>query len=194
MRYLLAYNSDLLKEVIQMWQDGTTMPDPENPELDVVDQPGRYVLLTDDSLIGNFTGAALRDGVPVGLRLATVAYDFPGTEMAMTGTFDPAGQLDVTLAIGAEDPTSPYKHTYHPDHDNLDAEFLNPEIEAFDVSREITLEFSPGHPAGREPPGWGDNEVGGTSRETVTGMHKHPIYVEGIFLLTRVAAAPQLNG
>src|SRR6185295_13363375 len=39
----------LLKEVIQMWQNGTTTTNEAGQA--VTDKPGRYVLLTDDSLI-----------------------------------------------------------------------------------------------------------------------------------------------
>ena len=58
----------LLKEVIQMWRDGTYTNDGSGNL--VTDQPGRYVLLTDDTLIGQFQGATLRDGEPVGRRSA----------------------------------------------------------------------------------------------------------------------------
>ena len=184
----------LLKEVTQMWNQGTTKPDPQNPSRQVVDVPGRYVWLTDPSLIPNYRGAALRDGVPVGLRLSTIAYDFPENDLPMTGAFDPAGQLEITLPLPADGPTNPYKHRYHPDQDNLDAEFLNPQIEAFEVTRTLTLQFSPIHPAGRPSPGWGSNRVGGTYLESVDGLHRNTIYGEGIFFLTRVAATAQLNG
>lgn len=184
----------LLKEVTQMWQDGTTRPDPANPSLRVVDTPGRYVLITNPALIPSYGGAAQRDGVPVGLRLSTVAYDFPQTELAMTGSVGPAGSLSIALAIPATSPTNPYLHRYHPDHDNLDAQFLNPQIEAFDITRSLELTFSPVHPAGRPGPGWGSSELGGTYRERIDGMHKNPVFTEGIFLLSRVAATAQLNG
>lgn len=184
----------LLKEVTQMWEEGTTRPDPADPTLQVVDQPGRYVLLTDPSLIPGYTGATLRDGVPVGLRLSTVAYDFPELHRPMTGTLGPSGQLEITLVLGAEAPTNPYKHRFHPDHDNLDAEFLNPEIEAFEVTRTITLQLSPDHPAGRPPAGWGSSQLGGTYREVVEGVHRNPVHVEGLVLFSRVAATAQLNG
>jgi hypothetical protein len=189
-----AGQARLLDEVTQMWKEGTTRPDPSDPTLQGVDQPGRHVLLTDPSLIPNYTGATLRDGVPVGLRISTVAYDLPGHQQPMTGSLDPSGQLEITLLLGVDAPTNPYKHTYHPDHDNLDAQFLVPEIEAFEVSRTISIQFSPDHPAGRPPAGWGSSQVGGTYREVVTGLHRNPIHVEGLVLLTRVAATAQLDG
>lgn len=183
----------LLKEVTQMWKDGTTRPDSENPEFQVVDVPGRFVWITDPSLIPSYKGATLRDGVLVGLRVSTVAYDFPEHDLPMTGTFGPSGQLDIVLTIPADAPTNPYKHRFHPDHDNLDAEFLGPQIEAFDITRTFTLQFSSIHPAERPGPGWGSNELGGTFLETIEGMHRNPIHTKGSFLLTRVAATPRLN-
>ena len=184
----------LLKEVTQMWQEGTTKPDPANPGFRVVDVPGRYVLITDPSRIPSYSGAVQRDGVPVGLRLSTIAYDFSGHDLAMTGSMSPTGQLTATLSMPAQGSTNPYKHRYHPDHDNLDPQFLNPQIEAFDVTRSLTLQFGATHPSGRPGPGWGSSELGGTYTERVDGMHKNPIFTEGIFLLTRVATTAQLNG
>jgi hypothetical protein len=58
----------LLKQVIEMWQDGTSTNDVDGNTVLVT--PGHYVLLTDDSLIGQFTGVSARDGVPVGRRRA----------------------------------------------------------------------------------------------------------------------------
>ena len=47
---------------------------------------GRFVLLTDDSLIPQFSGSALRDGEAVGRRISTTAFAM--TEpLDMTGTF-----------------------------------------------------------------------------------------------------------
>lgn len=184
----------LLKEVTQMWKEGTTRPDANDPTFQVVDQPGRYVLLTDQSLIPNYKGPVLRDGSPVGLRLSTVAYDFPENHLSMTGAMGPSGLLEIVLTLGAEAPTNPYKHTFHPDHDNLDAQFLNPKIEAYEVTRTISIQLSPDHPANRPSAGWGSSQLGGTYRETVAGVHRNPIYVEGLVFFTRIAATAQLNG
>ena len=187
----------LLKEVTQMWQEGTTKPDSEFPDLSVVDEPGRYVLITDPSLIPNYEGASMRDGTPVGLRISTVAFDFfntSDTEVPMNGSMSPNGQLTLALFVNKDGPTNPFKHSYHPDHDNLDAQFLNPVDEAFGLLRFLTISFSPDHPSGRPPAGWGSNRLGATYREAILGLHRKPIYVEGLVLFTRIAAATQLNG
>jgi hypothetical protein len=200
MRLLLHVDADgqvrLIKEVIQMWQDGTWKPHPEDPDYLVVDTPGRYVLVTDEDLIPGFEGVALRDGIPVGLRISTVGYDFPtGVDMVdMTGSLGPSGYLLVNLVLESQHPTNPFKHKYHPDHDNLDAQFLSFEPEAYEINRRIELHFSPDSPEGvPTPPDWGDSQLGGTYSERLTGLHRNPIYVSGSFRLRRVSGVSVLN-
>ncbi|MDY7095068.1 MAG: hypothetical protein SX243_19000 [Acidobacteriota bacterium] len=185
----------LLKEVIQLWQDGTMAPDPDDPTALTVDTPGNYVLLTDDSLIPNFQGASLRDGVPVGYRLSTVGYDFPGQSVDLDGSFAIGGTLSCTLTLGSDFPTNPFKHGFHPDHDNLDAQFLAPREEAYAVTRSMVFEFAASDPdvRGGVEPDLGDSFMAGTFRETLSGLHRNDIFVSGTFRLRRVAATPVLN-
>jgi len=178
---------NLLKEVIQMWQNGTLNPDK------TVNTPGHFVLLSDDALVPTFQGASLRDGVPVGRRVSTAGYDFDGDKVAMTGSFGPPNTLTWTLSMPINFPTNPFRHKFHPDHDNLDALYVNTVAEAYPVTRNMSLIFSATDPSGATPPGWGDSVVGGTYRETIAGLHKNPIYVEGTFRLTRVALIGVLN-
>ena len=184
----------LLKEVIQMWQEGTYVPHPEDPTFVTVGTPGRHVLVTDDDLIPSFTGVAMRDGQPVGVRLSTVAYDFPGETVDVAGTFSPTGLLSVTLATDSSAPTNPFLHRYHPDHDNLDAQFLSFEPEAYAFTRRIELIFSDVHPTSdNPPPDWGDSLLGGVFTERISGIHRRTIFVRGSFELRRVSAVPVLN-
>jgi hypothetical protein len=182
-----------LREVIQVWNPGTMMPSPDDPSKLVVDEPGHYVLLTDETLIPSFTGATLRDGVPVGLRLSTVGYDFSEQSLPMNGSFGPNGSLALTLVVEADDPTNPFKHKYHPDHDNLDAQFVGFLPEAYDVTRELSLQFSATHPGGRDMAAYGESVLGGTYRENIGGLHRNDIAVEGVFLLQRASARAVLN-
>lgn len=183
----------LLKDVIQMWQDGTTRPSSINPEYNEVDVPGRHVLITNPALIGLYSGAVLRDGTPVGLRYSTVAYDFAGREVDFDGVFGPGGEVAGTVVVGSNLPTNPFLHRYHPDHDNLDAQFLNPVVEAYQVTRSMRFRFAVEDPLGSNPPGWGDSIVGGSFDESITGLHKNPIFTSGQFRLRRVSAVPVLN-
>jgi hypothetical protein len=40
---------------------------------------------------------------------------------------------------------------------------------------------------------FGFNQMGGAYRETISGIHKHPIHVRGTFQLARVSSIPELN-
>ena len=182
----------LLKEVIQMWQNGTRVPSPTDPGFTVVGQRGRYVLITDDALIPNFAGASLRDGVPVGIRLSTAAYDFPGNAMNITGAFGPGQALTFTLHLAPDAPTNPFRHKFHPDHDNLDENFIVFREEAFAIDREIRLELAAAPPADASL-AWGSSEISGVFKEKISGLHHHPIYVQGTFELKRTVLTPVLN-
>jgi hypothetical protein len=61
------------------------------------------------------------------------------------------------------------------------------------VARDITLEFQPADPEGLSLPGWGDSHIGGTYRETISGLHRHTLYTEGHFRLTQASTIPVLN-
>lgn len=186
----------LLKSVVQMWQEGTYMPSATNPEFLEVDVPGNYVLITDEALIPNYTGISVRNGQLAGVRYSTIGYDFLGDELEMAGEFSVTGSLSASLLVDSDLPTNPFYHRYHPDHDNLDAQFLNFKQEAFQVTREMQFQFSPNNPRYPEiqdPPSWGSQQMGGVFRESISGLHKNTIFIEGEFRVQRVAATAVLN-
>ena len=188
-----AGRATLLKDVIQMWEEGTYKPSATVPGYQEVDQPGRYVLLTDKSRIGLYQGAATRDGASVGIRYSTVAYDFVGDALELTGDFGPDKTLGGTLVLEPQHPTNPFLHRYHPDHNNLDEQFLNYREEAYRVVREMQFVFAVEDPSPVASTGWGDSRVGGTFRESIVGLHRNPIFVSGRFELRRVSAVTTLN-
>ena len=203
MRLLVHVNSNgtarFLKEVTQMWKDGTYAPSGGNGQ--VVDTPGHFVLVTDDAKLTEFTGIALRDGRKVGRRMSTIGFDFPSNNIVMAGTLSPSGQLTFTNRIEPNFRTNPYRHKFHPDHDNLDARFENFAEEAFDITRVVTLDFQtnyppspfPGSVTNETPAGWGFSEIGGVYNEKLTGLHKNQIEVIGSFSLKRVTVVDKLN-
>ena len=65
--------------------------------------------------------------------------------------------------------------------------------EAYPVSRTISLELTPTDPLGIDRPGSNDSQVSGTYRETLSGLHRNDIAVEGYFDLRRVSGRPFLN-
>jgi hypothetical protein len=185
----------LLKEVIQMWRDGTFAINELGEQ--VVEAPGEYVLLTDDSRIPLFKGSAIRDGEPVGRRVSTIGYDFattpPSNALVLSGAFGSGQSLAGTLETPSSHPTNPFKHKYHPDHDNLNERFDGPAVEAYATARQITFDFTATPPDGSADPDFGYNEMGGNYREIITGIHKNPIHLSGTFRLTRVSLIAELD-
>jgi hypothetical protein len=185
----------LLKEVTQMWRDGTYTNDASGNQ--VADKPGEHVLLTDETLIPLFNGATMRDGESVGRRISSIGYDFPSTAtnnyLTLSGFFNIGQSLTGTLTLPFDHPTNPFKHRFHPDHDNLNARFDGPTNESYTTSRQITLDFAASPPDGPVVPDFGHSEMGGNYRETITGVHKNAIYVGGTFRLSRVSLITRLN-
>ncbi|NBD96078.1 MAG: hypothetical protein GVY11_06360 [Gammaproteobacteria bacterium] len=188
-----AGNVRLLNEVILMWEEGEEVPDEDNPEFTRIETPGRFVLLTDDSLIPNYTGVVERGGEAAGNRISTAAYDFPGNQLDFSGSFGPGGAVFGSIGIDPEFATNPFLHRFHPDHDNLDAQYLNFEQEAYEVTRDIELFFAEEDPEGFDRPEWGDEEVAGTYTEAISGLHRSTIFVSGIFRMRRASDVPLLN-
>lgn len=195
-------NARLLKEVIQMWKDGTYTNDASGRR--VTATPGRYVLLTDDSLLASYKGATLRDGVPVGRRLSSVDFDFPPYQstnnfLPLLGTFVPNNSVSNSIVIDPDLPTNPFRHRYHPDHDNLDPRFTSQKEEAYRVQRNFVLQISSAPPSdevggrGLDSHDYGYSTLGGIYTETVTGLHRKQIVASGYFRLKRVVETGVLN-
>ena len=71
----------------------------------------------------------------------------PGMQVNNTGAdLGLSGTAAFNFTLDYDAPTNPFVHTYHPDHDNKDAQFsatLLPEgKESYDVTRSIGLAFS----------------------------------------------------
>ena len=89
---------------------------------------------------------------------------------------------------------------YHPDHNNYDEYYeqkLPDGAESWSITRDVSLEFIDYAASGTVDnaafAGWGDQWVGGTYRETVTGLHRTPVYVQGTFKLNLVTDVAELN-
>lgn len=176
----------LLKSVVVMWQDGTTNADGS------INVPGHYALVSDPARIPDFKGVALRDNQTVGRRISTVNYDFTGTELACGGSIAESGSVTCTLTVGADLPTNPFLHRYHPQHDNLNSTYSGAATtsEVLAVSRALTLTFTAPTP---KPPAWGSALLGGSYAETLTGLNNTPLEVAGTFTLSRVSKTGVLN-
>ncbi|MCP4752885.1 MAG: hypothetical protein GY866_18520 [Proteobacteria bacterium] len=196
-----AGNAKLLQKVIQMWKPGSTAYDDEF-DGQVVVESGNYALFADESLIpSDYQGATLVNGQPVGKRISSINFGAPG-QWTMAGSFPVSLALTGANAIVVDydDPLNPYKHAYHPDHDNYnryyDQTIEEEGKEVFDIKREIELEFTdqdPEIPSSIASTTWGYSERGGIYRESVIGLHKNVITVQGVFRLYRISDIGELN-
>ena len=155
----------------------------------------RFVLLTDDDLISEYEGVSLRDGEFIGRRISSPVFSFPDP-VSMDGTFATNLELTTPLVLDYDDPLNPFVHRYHPDHDNMDDRYemlLNSGRESFTVTRMIKLDFVEEDPDGLNLPDWGYDLVGGDYYETMKGVHRKDIHVQGQFRLNRVSDVAVLN-
>jgi hypothetical protein len=78
---------------------------------------------------------------------AHLPWNADNPSWSFNGRFDTQTNLTTTVTLGYNDrPSNPFIHSYHPDHDNLDATFtkLLPQgSESYGVNRAITLTLTP---------------------------------------------------
>jgi hypothetical protein len=126
-------------------------------------------------------------------RISAVNFlSLQGAELA-TGKFGSEGQaIQFDWTLPGNDPLNPFKHKYHPDHDNLDRAFApipnSILYESYDVERRITLtlrDFSGDAETARSLD-WGGTTWGGEYREVLDGLHKNPITVHGFFTIRQM--------
>jgi len=179
----------LLKDVVLMRRSSPETPPEGTDEIPlppVHTEPGddsSLVLVTRPELILEFDGVAMRGGKRVGLRYGSVAYDFDGAELPLMGGVGPGTSCIGRIFLSRDHPTNPYRHKYHPDHRS-----------GFDIVRQVTIEFDgvPGDPL-EDGPGYGVDRLTGVYSETITGLHKIPLKVQGTVELNRVTSVATLN-
>lgn len=111
-------------------------------------------------------------------------------------TFD-GTNLSVRVELPYDDPTNPFVHPFHPQHDNKEfrnneASKLSDGIESYTVARTMTFSFLETDPVISGNPSWNISESGGVFTEQVSGLNK-TIYVQGAFRLERVSRATSLK-
>jgi hypothetical protein len=164
-----------------------------------------------------FMGALTSDGNPFGLctKEAGLKSDSKASARRMsvthlpldtvlgtgTGSVALGSSLVRTVSIPFTDPTNPFVHSYHPDHDNLDARpdgtrtTLGNGVESYSITRTCIFQFTTTPPAGASSVGWGSSVIGGNYSETLQGLHKDAagIAVSGTFILRRVSEEAALT-
>jgi len=141
--------------------------------------------------------ALLKQDAKAGARRMVAAH-LPLDQVIASGTGGVAlpGELVRTITIPFNDPTNPFVHQYHPDHDNKDARGngLGAGVESYDITRTCTFTFTAAPPPGSPvTSGWGSNVIGGTYRETISGIHREAIQVAGTFELRRASEVGTLT-
>jgi len=178
----------LLKDVVVMKRlsetnsASGTSTNPVSP-VDISAPSTNLVLVTRPELIPNYQGVTVRGGKLVGLRYGTAAYDFDGLALPLLGGVGPGGACLGRISLSKDHPTNPYRHKYHPDHRS-----------GFALTRQFTLLFDgeAGDPW-QQAPGYGLDRLTGTYRETVVGLHKIPLLVEGSVRLDRINSVSVLD-
>lgn len=114
--------------------------------------------------------------------------------LVATGNFGIGSSLACTIATPFDDPTSPFVHQYHPDHDNKSGGFeLGAGEESYNVTREVGFTFTATPPSGGSATGWGSSVIGGTYSEIVSGLHKDDVTISGTFELQRASELGTLS-
>jgi len=117
-----------------------------------------------------------------------VAAHLPLGRVLDGGTMALGGSMSCTISTPFNDPTSPFVHQYHPDHDNQSG--TTPLVsgqESYDLSRAVTFAISAAAPAGVSDTGYGANVIAGDYTEVLTGLRKDTVTVTGTFSLRRVS-------
>jgi hypothetical protein len=167
----------------------------------------RYIVHVDDAgaarvlsqvYLGQLTGATPQPGIctveslldPADKASARriVAAHLPLDRVLDGGTMALGGSLSCTISTPFNDPTSPFVHQYHPDHDNKSGTTpLEAGQESYDLGRAVTFAISAAAPAGVSATGYGASVIAGNYTEVLTGLRKDSVTVTGTFSLRRVS-------
>lgn len=129
-------------------------------------------LCTKQSGLNTETLSSARRMVATHLPLDKVLDGAGGTG---SGAVAIPGTLQRTITLPFNDPTNPFVHQYHPDHDNKSArgDALVAGQESYTITRQVTFTFTSSPPPGSTAStGWGSSVIGGTYAESIQGLNK----------------------
>jgi len=158
-------------------------------------KPGSFVLITDRRNLTFFRGTALKGRERGGRRLSSLVLGLNGAArtngyMAMSGSLVPGGRVAVALGVDSQSPLNPFYHKFHPDHDNLTADFKVYKEEAYGFARDISIAVNKDQDGGGRN---GSEVMKGVYSEVIRGLHRNPIRVEGPVELIRVSDIGVIN-
>ena len=153
------------------------------------------------------TAKAYRKKYPAATIRRVSSANFPFMEpQAFDGAVNflkDGGELTVSFTQAYDAKDNPFQHAFHPNHDNLafnngapskkeDGATGTGDYESWNVTRQVKLTFAGEDPTGAASEDWNRTVCGGTYRETITGLNKTPIIVEGAFRLYKSLDTPEL--
>jgi hypothetical protein len=126
-------------------------------------------------------------------RYYSPSLPYGGEIPSATGaSFNEGSAVTWKITHDYADPVNPFVHTYHPDHDNLDAKFMSLPAgkESYTVVRNVTLTFA--------RPQTSASTLIGSYTETITGIiKKNPLNnglaVSGTFVLRRISELSNID-
>ena len=141
-------------------------------------------LVTDPARLVSYSPSDIRSGAIRGRRLTAPHFEFSRTNgqfsLPLNGVFAPGSAMSGTLLLSADVPTHPFRHRYHPDHGT----------NAYPVSRDISLRIDTSSPVDG---GITDPVLNGMFSETITGLHRLPLYTSGSLEFRRISNLGVLN-
>ena len=115
--------------------------------------------------------------------------------LSCSGSFQASQALTCDVAIDFDDPTNPFVHQYHPDHNNKTpgGVKLVAGQESYDIERNVQFQFDSAAPPGVT--GWGSSIITGSYQEAIQGLHKDSVgvgtgdglQIQGSFKLQRIS-------
>ena len=111
-------------------------------------------------------------------------------ELPLTGTLGAGGALAGRIFLGANHPTNPFMHRRHTDHST-----------GYNITRELNIQFDAATSTnGLALAGFGVEQLTGTYREEIFGLHKPlgpnqdtGLITEGVISLNRISQVDTLN-
>lgn len=160
----------LLKDVV-VARRNTSVPDP--------------ILISNPALLPTLNLARDAEGAIAGRRYSTIGYDFNGTEAACTGGLGTNHVLGGRIQVSTNAPTNPFRHAFHPDHENHGPR-------SYAIERQFTMRFAASPnitPAAAADSLQGDY----TEKLTLQGTSPRTVQVEGSITLQRISRTTLLN-
>jgi hypothetical protein len=146
---------------------------------------------------GNPLGIATREALVLATGVSDVEPSrfyspiMPYNSGVINGTGSLASTVTWTIVHDANDPVNPFMHTYHPDHDNLNATFTASASETYTVTRTCTFTIDNSQSTA--------SSLVGSYTETITGLLKNSsqspatLSVSGNFIMRRLSEISTLT-